>query len=117
MTHEEINNALLEANKGKEFLALFEAAETPDEIDKVLKQYHVIETDEDAKKFVEIMNMADGELDENALENVAGGAGFSDIFNVPKWINDFAKEAWKGFKDCFNAGKKFQAWLNKHGLG
>lgn len=116
MTHEEINLALMKANEDKEFVKLFESAETPEEIDKVLKQYHVIETDEDAEKFVQIMNMVDGELDEKTLEGVSGG-GLSDIFNIPKRINDAAKEIWKGIKGCFNAGKKYQSWLNKHGLG
>ncbi len=116
MTHEEINAAFLKANENEEFINLFENVDTPDEIDQLLKQYHIIETDQDAEKFVQLMNMAGGELDEKILESVTGG-GASDFFNVFKWINDAAKEMWKGFKGCFNAGKKYQAWLNKHGLG
>ncbi len=115
MTYEEINNALLKASDNEAFNAALSNATEPEEIGDILKAYHVAGTEEDVENFMKLMNTIEpDELNEQSLESVSGG-GISDLFNVPKWINDAAKEIWKGIKGSFKAGKAYEKWLQKHG--
>ncbi len=63
----------------EEFRAQLTAANSPEELIKIVKAYNVELTPEKAQNLYDQLH-AEGELSDDALEGVAGGSGFTDFF-------------------------------------
>ena len=96
-------NALAE---NEEFLNAYRKVESKDELQKLFAQYGVALEREEIDAFVSVLNGGNEELDEAALDNVAGGAGAEDVF---KWAWGIVKKTGKW---AWEKGRELANWEN-----
>ena len=107
MTNEEKIVLLEKLTDNDAFLADIAKAESKDQLQEVFANYGLELTRDEVDAFVAKLNStASGELNEDSLDDVAGGVSVTAL-----WVfSTAAKGIKKIAKTCWNAGKKLANW-------
>lgn len=106
MNLEEKALALNALTENEEFLNAYRKVESKDELQKLFAQYGVELEREEIDAFVSALNGGNEELDEAALDNVAGGVGPATVF---KWAWGIVKKTGKW---AWEKGRQLANWEN-----
>lgn len=106
MTLEQKALALDKLVENEEFLNAYHSVESKDELQKLFAQYGVELEKEEIDAFVSALKGDEAELDEDALDNVAGGV---DPVTVFKWAWGIVKKTGKW---AFKKGQELANWEN-----
>ena len=104
MTDQEKTKKFEQLSQDKEFLESMAKADTREDIRRVFFSYGMELTHEEVDAFIDLALQDNQELNENMLDEVAGGVSAAALLKA------MADAAWNVGKYCWSLGKKFANW-------
>lgn len=102
----DFDKRILEIENCEEVEQRIENASSAEEVGCILNEVGLIKNEEEAHAFASIISREDGddEINEEQLEQVAGGFSWGDLGKI--------KKVWDYCKKAFELGKKFRDWVD-----